>query len=87
MPLSPDADYAEVMATLLGDLAAVPWQRPYQAPTATVVSTWREAVGSAPLEQLRDRLLAAVGAEHREHDYRAVTVGHLDACSIDGSNW
>jgi hypothetical protein len=85
MPLSPDADYAEVMATLLGDLAAVPWQRPYQAPTATVVSTWREAVGSAPLEQLRDRLLAAVGAEHCEHDYRAVTVGDLDACSIDGS--
>jgi hypothetical protein len=28
MTLMPDADYAEVMAALLGDLAAVPWQRP-----------------------------------------------------------
>jgi hypothetical protein len=55
MTLMPDADYAEVMAALLGDLAAVPWQRPYALPTATVVSTWREAVGPGPLQQLRDR--------------------------------
>jgi hypothetical protein len=39
------ADYAEVMAALIGDLAAVPWQRRYALPTATVASTWREAVG------------------------------------------
>jgi hypothetical protein len=85
MTLMPDADYTEVMAALLGDLAAVPWQRPYQLPTATVACTWRDAVGPGPLEQLRDRLLAALDAEHHEHDYRAVTVGELDACSIDGS--
>jgi hypothetical protein len=29
MTLMPDADYPEVMAALLGDLAAMPWQRPY----------------------------------------------------------
>jgi hypothetical protein len=85
MTLMPGADYAEVMAALLGDLAAVPWQRPYTLPTATVVSTWREALGPEPLEQLRDRLLAAASAEHHERDYRAVTVGDLDACAIDGS--
>jgi hypothetical protein len=85
MTLMPDADYAEVIAALLGDLAAVPWQRPYQPPTATVVSTWREAIGPAPVEELRDRLLAAVAAEHREHDYRAVRVGELRVGSIDGS--
>jgi len=28
MTLMPGADYAEVMAALVGDLAAVPWQRP-----------------------------------------------------------
>ena len=28
MTLMPDADYCEVTAALLGDLAAVPWQRP-----------------------------------------------------------
>src|SRR5229473_536343 len=85
MTLMADADYAEVMAALLGDLAAVPWQRPYQLPTATVASTWREATGPEPLEELRDRLLATIGTEHREHDYRAVTAGDLDACAIDGS--
>lgn len=41
MTLMPDADYAEVMAALLGDLPLVPWQRPYQVPTATVACTWR----------------------------------------------
>jgi hypothetical protein len=81
----PEADYPEVMAALLGELAAVPWQRPYQTPTATVVSTWRQAVGPQPLARLRDRLLAAVDAEHHQHDYRAVTVADLDACAIDGS--
>ena len=55
MTLMPsDADYAEVMAALMGDLAAVPWQRPYTLPTATVACTWREALGPGPLEQLRD---------------------------------
>ena len=80
-----DADYAEVLATLLGDLALVPWQRPYQVPTATVFCTWRDAVGPGPLEQLRDLVLAGVDAEHREHDFRAVLAGDLDVCSIDGS--
>jgi hypothetical protein len=48
MTLMPaDADYAEVMAALVGDLALVPWQRPYQLPTATVASTWRDALGRA----------------------------------------
>jgi hypothetical protein len=85
MTLLPHADYTEVMAALLGDLAAVPWQRPYQLPTATVATTWREALGPQPLEELRDRLLAAVDTEHHEHDYRAVRVADLDACAIDGS--
>jgi len=84
MTLMP-ADYSEVMQALLGDLALVPWQRRYRVPTATVASTWREAVGPGPLQRLRDRLLAGIDAEHRQHDYRAVTVGDLDACSIDGS--
>jgi hypothetical protein len=30
-------------------------------------------------------VLAVVDDEHRDHDYRAVTVSGLDACSIDGS--
>ncbi len=86
MTLMPsDADYAEVMAALMGDLVAVPWQRPYTLPTATVASTWREAPGPGPLEQLRDLVLAGVDAEHQACGWRAVAVGDLDACSIDGS--
>ena len=71
--------------TLLGDLAAVPWHKPYRVATATVACTWREALGPGPVEQLRDLLLAGIDAGHREHDHRAVTVGDLDTGSIDGS--
>jgi hypothetical protein len=85
MPLVPDADYTEVMAILLGDLVLVPWQRPCQVPTAAAACTWREALGPAPLEWLRDLALAGVDGEHRAHDYRAVAVGGLEVGSIDGS--
>src|SRR5258708_3260862 len=71
--MASDADYAEVMAALLGDLALVPWQRRYRLPTATVASTWREAAGAQPLEELRGRLLAGIDAEHRDHDWPALT--------------
>jgi hypothetical protein len=89
MGVLPDADYGEVMAAVLGDLVLVPWHRPYQVPTGKVLSTWRTALGPAPLAGLQARLLAAVGAEHRDHDYRAVRVGdsghELRLGSIDGS--
>ena len=77
------------MAALLGDLVLVPWQRPYQVPTGKVLSTWRTALGPAPLAGLQARLLAAVEAEHRDHDYRAMRIGdsghELRLGSLDGS--
>ena len=85
MTLMPDADYPAVLEALLGDLVLVPWQRPYQLPTAAVACTWREAIGPAPLERLQDMVLAGVDGEHRSRDYRAVTVGDLEVGSIDGS--
>jgi hypothetical protein len=81
MTLALDAGYAEVLEALLGDLVLVPWQ----VPTAAAACTWRAALGPAPLERLRDLVLAGVDGEHRSHDYRAVTVGDLEAGSIDGS--
>ena len=84
MTMVPDAGYMEVIETLLGDLVLVPWQRPYRVPTAAVACTWREALGPAPLERLRDMELAGIDGEHRD-DYRAVTVGDLEVGSIDGS--
>ena len=71
MTLVPDADYPEAIGILLGDLALVPWQRPYRVPTAAVACTWREAIGPAPLERLRDLALAGIDGEHRSRDYRA----------------
>ena len=37
MALMPDADYAGVLAAVFGDLALVPWQRPFQVPTPKVL--------------------------------------------------
>jgi hypothetical protein len=85
MTLTPDAGYPEVIGILLGDLTLVPWQRPYRVPTAAVACIWREALGPAPLERLQDLVLAGIDGEHRSRDYRAVTVGDLEAGSIDGS--
>ena len=85
MTLTPDADYPEVLEGLLGDLVLARWQRPFGVPTAAVACTWREAFGPAPLERPQDLVLAGVDGEHREHDYRAITVGDLEVGSIDGS--
>ena len=85
MALMPDADYAGVLAAVFGDLALIPWQRPFQVPTPKVLGSWRAALGPAPLARLQARLLAAAGGEHRDHDYRAVRVGELRLGSIDGS--
>jgi hypothetical protein len=84
MTLMPGSAYPEVMAALFGDLAAVPWHRPWAPPSPATAVAWRDAAGAEPLEWLRDLLLAGVDAEHQDHDYRAVTVGDLDVCSADG---
>jgi Transposase DDE domain len=86
MTLMPDADSREVLTTLLGELTAVPWQRAHAVPSGTVLSTWRAAIGEAPLQQLQRELLAAVGAEHRADGLPTVEVGGgLRLGAIDGT--
>jgi hypothetical protein len=86
MTVMPDADAREVLTTLLGELTAVPWQRPHAVPSPTVLSTWRTAIGEAPLQQLQRELLAAVGTEHRADGLPAVEVGGgLRLGAIDGT--
>jgi DDE family transposase len=86
MTVMPDADHREVLTTLLGELTAVPWQRPHAVPSPTVLSTWRAAIGEAPLQQLQRELLAAVGAEHRDDGAARVEVGGgLRLGAIDGT--
>jgi hypothetical protein len=86
MTVMPDADSREVLTTLLGELTAVPWQRPHAVPSGTVLSTWRTAIGEAPLQQLQRELLAAVVTEHRDPALPRVEVGGgLRLGAIDGT--
>jgi Transposase DDE domain len=86
MTVMPDADSREVLTTLLGELTAVPWQRPHAVPSPTVLSTWRTAIGEAPLQQLQRELLAAVVTEHRDPALPRVEVGGgLRLGAIDGT--
>jgi len=86
MTLMPEADHREVLTALLGDLVGVPWRRAHAVPSGTVLSSWRAAVGPAPVQQLQRELLAAVGVEHRDGGPPVVEVGGgLRLGAIDGS--
>lgn len=86
MTVMPDADSREVLTTLLGELTAVPWQRPHAVPSPTVLSSWRAAIGEAPLQQLQRELLAAVVTEHLDPALARVEVGGgLRLGAIDGT--
>jgi hypothetical protein len=86
MTLMPDADHREVLTTGLGELVEVPWRRAHAVPSGTVLSTWRAAIGAAPMAALQRELLAAVGAEHRADGLSAVEVGGgLRLGAIDGT--
>jgi hypothetical protein len=89
MTLMPDARVQDVIAALAGDLALVPWARPWRPASARAAGDWRNALGPVPLEELRDLVL---GSAWREHQGRgcpgAVTVGKrrpLRAGSLDGT--
>jgi len=92
MTLMPDADAREVLTTLLEELVEVPWRRAHAVPSGTVLSTWRAAIGPAPLQQLQREVLAAVVTEHRgdvEHrdtaGARVEVGGGLRLGAIDGT--
>jgi hypothetical protein len=89
MTLMPQARVQDVIAALAGDLALVPWARPWKPASARACSDWRNALGPGPLEELRDLVL---GPAWREHQGRgcpgAVTIGKtrpLKAGSLDGT--
>jgi hypothetical protein len=44
-----------VIAALAGDLALVPWARPWRPASGRAAGDWRNALGPVPLEELRVR--------------------------------
>jgi hypothetical protein len=88
MTLMPEADVREVIITLAGDLALVPWARAWAPASARAAGDWRNALGPEPLEELQDIVLGASWQEHRDRDWRAVVIGRdrpLKASALDGT--
>jgi hypothetical protein len=89
MTLMPQARIGDVIAALAGDLALVPWARPWRPASARAAGDWRNALGPVPLEELRDLVLGQAWREHRERGCPgAVTIGKgrpLRAGSLDGT--
>ena len=78
-----------MIAALAGDLALVPWARPWRPASARAAGDWRNALGPVPLEELRDLVLGSAWREHQERGCPgAVTIGKrrpLKAGSLDGT--
>ena len=89
MTLMPEARVQDVIAALAGDLALVPWARPWKPASARAAGDWRNALGPVPLEELRDLVLGSAWREHQEQGCPgAVTIGKsrpLKAGSLDGT--
>jgi hypothetical protein len=88
MTLMPEAQVSDVITALAGDLALVPWAKAWRAASERACADWRNALGPGPLEELQDVVLRAAQAEHRERDWRAVTIGRqepLTVSSLDGT--
>ena len=89
MTLMPGAGLQDAVAALAGDLALVPWARPWRPASARACGDWRNALGPVPLEELRDLVLGTARAAHQDRGCPgAVTIGtrrRLKAGSLDGT--
>jgi hypothetical protein len=88
MTLVPEAGIRDVIALLAGDLAMVPWSRPWAAASDRACGDWRNALGPEPLEELQAIVHRAAWQEHEARDWRAVIIGRsrpLKAGSLDGT--
>jgi hypothetical protein len=89
MTLMPGARIQDAIAALAGDLALVPWARPWRPASPRSAGDWRNALGPVPLEELRDLVLGRSWREHQEQGCPgAVTIGTrrpLRAGALDGT--
>ena len=65
LTLVPDAGIRDAVIALAGDLALVPWARPWVPASERACGDWRNALGPEPLEELQAVVLRA---SHREHE-------------------
>ena len=89
MTLVPGTRAEDAIALLAGDLALLPWAKPWHPASARAAGKWRKALGPAPLEDLRDTVLGASWQRHQDEGCPgAVTVGRtrpLKAGAVDGT--
>ena len=88
MTLVPGAGVRDAVIALAGDLALVPWSKPWVPALERALGDWRNALGPDPLEELRAVVLRASWQEHEDRDWRAVIIGRnrpLKAGAIDGT--
>ena len=88
MTLMPGAGVRGALTALAGDLAGVPWERPWVPASERALGDWRNALGPEPLEELQAVVLRASWQEHEDRDWRAVIIGRnrpLKASSLDGT--
>ena len=86
--LVPGAGVRDAVIALAGDLALVPWARPWVPASERALGDWRNALGPEPLEELQAVVLRASWQEHEDRDWRAVIIGRekpLKAGSLDGT--
>ena len=88
MTLVPGAGVRDAVIALAGDLALVPWARPWVPASERALGDWRNALGPEPLEELQDIVLRASWQEHQDRDWRAVIIGRnrpLKTGAVDGT--
>ena len=77
-----------MIAALAGDLALVPWARPWRPASGRAAGDWRNALGPVPLEELRGLVLGIGLAGTVLPGLPVVTIGKkkpLKAGSLDGT--
>jgi hypothetical protein len=79
MTLMPEARVQDVIAALAGDLALVPWARPWRPASARAAGDWRNALGPVPPE----RRMPWCG-DHREKTAAEGRVAGRDAAAGPG---
>jgi len=88
MTLLPEASLREVVVTVAGQLAFVPWAKPWRVPGGEVLGRWRKRLGGPLFEDLF-KLSAAQAAAEPEHTAPGADaggwLGGLLLCSADGT--